>query len=60
MVLEYFVQVGGQAAFTGHVIIDRGVQVGAKAGVISDIALGAIVLGSPAQPGKTSFARLQR
>jgi len=57
-VLEDFVQVGGQAAFTGHVTIGRGAQVGAQAGVISDIAPGAIVLGSPAQPRHEFFRQV--
>ena len=48
-VLEDFVQVGGQAAFTGHVRIGKGAQVGAQAGVIGNVAPGSIVLGSPAQ-----------
>ena len=57
-VLEDFVQVGGQAAFIGHVTIGRGAQVGAQAGVISDIAPGAIVLGSPAQPRQDFFRQV--
>ncbi len=57
-VLEDFVQVGGQAAFAGHVTIGRGAQVGAQAGVISDIAPGAIVLGSPAQPRQDFFRQV--
>ena len=57
-VLEDFVQVGGQAAFTGHVTIGRGAQVGAQAGVISDIAPGAIVLGSPAQLRQDFFRQV--
>lgn len=48
-VLEDYVQVGGQAAFAGHVRVGRGAQVGAQAGVIGNIAPGATVLGSPAQ-----------
>ena len=48
-VLEDYVQVGGQAAFTGHVRIGRGAKVGAQAGVISNLVPGAVVLGSPAQ-----------
>ena len=49
-VLEDFVQVGGQAAFAGHLRIGRGAQIGAQAGVIGDVAPGAIELGSPSQP----------
>ena len=49
-VLEDFVQVGGQAAMAGHLQIGQRAQIGAQAGVISDVAPGAILLGSPAQP----------
>jgi UDP-3-O-[3-hydroxymyristoyl] glucosamine N-acyltransferase len=55
-VLEDFVRVGGQAAMAGHLRIGRGVQIGAQAGVISDVAPGATMLGSPAQP-KLDFFR---
>jgi UDP-3-O-[3-hydroxymyristoyl] glucosamine N-acyltransferase len=51
-VLEDFVRVGGQAAMAGHLRIGQGAEIGAQAGVISDIAPGAKVLGSPAQPKK--------
>ncbi len=54
-ILEDFVQVGGQAAFTGHVRIGKGAQVGAQAGVIGNVEPGAIVLGSPAQPRHEFF-----
>jgi UDP-3-O-[3-hydroxymyristoyl] glucosamine N-acyltransferase len=57
-VLEDFVQVGGQAAFAGHITIGRGAQVGAQAGVISDVAPGAVVLGSPAQPRQAFFRQI--
>jgi UDP-3-O-[3-hydroxymyristoyl] glucosamine N-acyltransferase len=65
-VLEDFVQVGGQAAFTGHIRVGKGAQVGAQAGVIGDVAAGAIVLGSPALPrgeffrGVATLRRLAR
>lgn len=55
-VLEDFVRVGGQAAMAGHLLIGRGAQIGAQAGVISDMPAGATVLGSPAQP-KMEFFR---
>jgi UDP-3-O-[3-hydroxymyristoyl] glucosamine N-acyltransferase len=57
-VLEDFVRVGGQAAMSGHLRIGRGAEIGAQAGVISDIAPGVKVLGSPAQPIKTFFRQL--
>jgi len=49
-VLEDFVQVGGQAAIAGHLRIGHKAQIGAQAGVISDVPSGAVSLGSPAQP----------
>jgi UDP-3-O-[3-hydroxymyristoyl] glucosamine N-acyltransferase len=55
-VLEDFVRVGGQAAMAGHLRIGQGAEIGAQAGVISDLAPGAKVLGSPAQP-KIDFFR---
>ncbi|MDN3274833.1 UDP-3-O-(3-hydroxymyristoyl)glucosamine N-acyltransferase [Frankia sp. RB7] len=55
-VLEDFVRVGGQAAMAGHLRIGQHAEIGAQAGVISDIAPGAKVLGSLAQP-KTEFFR---
>jgi UDP-3-O-[3-hydroxymyristoyl] glucosamine N-acyltransferase len=55
-VLEDYVRVGGQAAMAGHLRIGRGAQIGAQAGVISDIPSGTTVLGSPAQP-KWEFFR---
>lgn len=57
-VLEDFVQVGGQAAFAGHLRIGRGAQVGAQAGVIGDAAPGAILLGSPAQSRHDFFRQV--
>jgi UDP-3-O-[3-hydroxymyristoyl] glucosamine N-acyltransferase len=57
-VLEDFVRVGGQAAMAGHLRIGRGSEIGAQAGVISDLAPGARVLGSPAQSIKTFFRQI--
>jgi UDP-3-O-[3-hydroxymyristoyl] glucosamine N-acyltransferase len=57
-VLEDFVRVGGQAAMAGHLRIGRGSEIGAQAGVISDIAPGAKVLGSPAQSIKDFFRQI--
>ena len=56
--LEDYVQVGGQAAMAGHLHIGRGAQIGAQAGVISDIEPGAIMLGSPAQPRAAFFRQV--
>lgn len=57
-VLEDFVQIGGQAAMAGHLRIGQGSQIGAQAGVISDVPAGAILLGSPAQPRKEFFRQV--
>ena len=57
-VLEDFVRVGGQAAMAGHLRIGRGAEIGAQAGVMSDLSPGAKVLGSPAQPKKDFFRQI--
>lgn len=57
-VLEDFVRVGGQAAMAGHLRIGQGAEIGPQAGVISDMAPGAKVLGSPAQPKKDFFRQI--
>jgi UDP-3-O-[3-hydroxymyristoyl] glucosamine N-acyltransferase len=54
--IEDFVRIGGQAAIAGHIRIGQGAQIGAQAGVISNVATNATMLGSPAQP-KTDFFR---
>lgn len=56
--LEDFVQVGGQAAMAGHLRVGQGSQVGAQAGVISDVPAGSVLLGSPAQPRKEFFRQV--
>lgn len=55
-ILGDFVQVGGQAAMAGHLRIGEGARIGAQAGVISDVASGVQMLGSPARP-KQEFLR---
>ncbi len=57
-VLEDFVRVGGQAGMAGHLRIGQGAEIGAQAGVISDTAPGAKVLGSPAQPKMHFFRQI--
>jgi UDP-3-O-[3-hydroxymyristoyl] glucosamine N-acyltransferase len=57
-ILEDFVRVGGQAAMAGHVRIGQSAEIGAQSGVISDIAPGAKVLGSPAQPKNDFFRQI--
>jgi UDP-3-O-[3-hydroxymyristoyl] glucosamine N-acyltransferase len=56
--LDDFVRVGGQAAMAGHLHIGRGAQIGAQAGVISDVDPGATMLGSPAQPKRDFFRQV--
>ncbi len=50
-----FVATGGQAGLTGHLTIGAGAQIGAQAGVMADVAPGARVVGSPAQPVREFF-----
>jgi UDP-3-O-[3-hydroxymyristoyl] glucosamine N-acyltransferase len=57
-VLEDFVRVGGQAGMAGHLRIGQSAEIGAQAGVISDMAPGDKVLGSPAQPMKDFFRQV--
>jgi UDP-3-O-[3-hydroxymyristoyl] glucosamine N-acyltransferase len=52
------VQVGGQAAMAGHLQIGDGAQIGAQAGVISDVEPKARLLGSPAQPVREFFRQI--
>jgi UDP-3-O-[3-hydroxymyristoyl] glucosamine N-acyltransferase len=49
-VLEDFVQAGGQAGVTGHLVIGRGARLAAQSGVMADVPAGAEMGGSPAQP----------
>lgn len=57
-VLEDFVRVGGQAAMAGHLRIGQGAQIGAQAGIISDVEAGTKVLGSPAQSRQDFFRQI--
>jgi UDP-3-O-[3-hydroxymyristoyl] glucosamine N-acyltransferase len=57
-VLEDFVQVGGQAAVAGHLRVGKGAQIGAKAGVMSDVPAGAALVGSPARPRQEFFRQV--
>jgi UDP-3-O-[3-hydroxymyristoyl] glucosamine N-acyltransferase len=54
-VLEDFVQIGAQAGLTGHLRIGAKARIGAQAGVMSDVAAGQAVVGSPALPLKEFF-----
>ena len=57
-VLEDFVMVGGQAGLTGHLRIGRGAKIGAQSGVMSDVAAGAEMMGSPVEPIRDYWRRL--
>jgi UDP-3-O-[3-hydroxymyristoyl] glucosamine N-acyltransferase len=54
-VIEDFVQIGAQAGLTGHLRIGAKARIGAQAGVMSDVAAGEAVVGSPALPLKEFF-----
>ena len=54
-VLEDFVVVAAQAGLTGHLTIGTKARIGAQAGVMSDVAAGADVIGSPAEPVRDFF-----
>jgi UDP-3-O-[3-hydroxymyristoyl] glucosamine N-acyltransferase len=49
-VIEDFVQVGGQVAIDGHIVIRRGAKLAARAGAMRDVPAGAEMGGTPAQP----------
>jgi UDP-3-O-[3-hydroxymyristoyl] glucosamine N-acyltransferase len=57
-ILEDFAQVGGEAAMAGHLRIGQGSHIGAQAGVIADVPVGSVLLGSPAQPRKEFFRQV--
>lgn len=46
------VMIAAQAGLTGHLNIGKRARIGAQSGVMADVAAGAEVLGSPAQPSK--------
>ena len=54
-VVDDYVMIGGQAGLADHVRVGAKAQIGAKAGVMSDVAAGAAVLGAPAQPAREFF-----
>jgi UDP-3-O-[3-hydroxymyristoyl] glucosamine N-acyltransferase len=49
-VIEDFVQVGGQVAINGHLVVGRGAKLAARSGVMRDVPAGAEMGGTPAQP----------
>jgi UDP-3-O-[3-hydroxymyristoyl] glucosamine N-acyltransferase len=54
-VLEDFVQLGGQSALAGHLHVGEAAKIGAQSGVMSDVAAGEVLLGTPAQPRRSFF-----
>jgi len=57
-VLEDFVRVGGQAGLARHLRIGHGAEIGAQAGVMSDLDPCSKVVGSPAWPIKDFFRQI--
>jgi UDP-3-O-[3-hydroxymyristoyl] glucosamine N-acyltransferase len=58
VVIEDFVQIGGQAGVAGHLRVGAKARVGAQSGVMNDIEAGADVVGSPAQPVRSVFRQI--
>ena len=57
-VLGDFVMVAGQAGLTGHLKIGDRARIGAQAGIMADVAAGAEVVGSPAEPVRDFFRQV--
>ena len=57
-ILGDHVMVAGQAGLIGHLRIGRKARIGAQAGVMADVAEGADVVGSPAQPVREFFRQV--
>ena len=57
-VVEDFVQLGGQVAIAGHLLIGEAARIGAQSGVMSDVAPSAVLVGTPAQPRRTFFKQI--
>ena len=57
-VVEDFVMIGGQAGLVGHLRIGRKARLGAQAGIMADVAPGAEVVGSPAEPVRMFFRQI--
>lgn len=55
VVLEDYVVLGGQVGLAGHQRIGMGAQVGAKSGVMGDLAAGGRYMGFPAKPARAFF-----
>ncbi len=56
--LEDFVVVAAQAGLDGHLRIGTRARIGAQSGVMADVAAGADVVGSPAQPVRDFFRQV--
>ena len=57
-IIDDYVVIAGQAGLIGHWRIGQRARIGAQAGVMADVAAGADVVGSPAQPAKAFFREL--
>jgi UDP-3-O-[3-hydroxymyristoyl] glucosamine N-acyltransferase len=57
-IIEDQVMIAGQAGLLGHLRVGRKARIGAQAGVTTDVAAGADVVGSPAQPVREFFREL--
>jgi UDP-3-O-[3-hydroxymyristoyl] glucosamine N-acyltransferase len=57
-VVEDFVQLGGQVGIDGHLHIGKAARIGAQSGVMSDVAPGEVLVGTPAQPRRTFFKQI--
>lgn len=57
-ILGDYVTFAGQAGVVGHVRIGDRARIGAQAGVMADVAPGATVVGSPAEPVKEFFKQV--
>ncbi len=57
-VLEDYVVLGGQVGLAGHVRIGQGAQISAQSGIMTDIAAGARMAGSPASPAREHFKQV--
>ena len=54
-VLDDFVVIAGQGGVSGHLHLGEGAQIGARAGVMRDVAPGERVAGYPAMPARDFF-----
>lgn len=57
-VVEDFVMIGGQAGLTGHLHVGEKARIGAQAGVMTDVAPGVTVVGSPADRAHTVLRQI--